>query len=390
MTNTIADIQNGNDKERSPLSRVVRRLFLADFFQITLTSTEAELANDAVDNKYTVAIAQAFVYGLLLVPALFLLNTEIVVSVLIPTTMVAGTAWFSVSLASIKAKFENFGMELTTDLFVAFTLSLLMLFLATATSLTKEFWEAAVLPFSESTWISGIAALLAICVVGKLVFSIFSGSLKYDINDAMLTGQNEAAERFFKKSLSVLHNTSEVLKNGRSLHVANYSIGVAFYEVFSSIRESSPTSDANKIRNLIEEANRLVEEPSMAEDKANDITISLTNSFLESCRKSVPDSVKDKSFAAIEDEIECLFRTQELTPKKTEMLEQRLQEELKAQSNEELSPLGISRVRKELSVLVMNELDGAEDQEMTDLRISVILTEISNLIEEYGYRIRID
>lgn len=385
----MIDDQSTEQQKPGLISKAIRRLFLRKFFNITLTATEAGLANDAVESKYRVALVQAAIFGALLLPALFLLDTEIVVSVLIPTTMVAGTAWFSVSLASIKAKFENFGMELTTDLFVAFSLSLLMLLLATATSLTRGFWESSLQHLANNQLYAGGAAALAVLVVGKLVVSIFAGSLKYDINDAMLTGQNEAAERFFKKSLSVLHNTSEVLKTGRSLHVANYSIGVAFYEVFSSIQESSPSSDRHRIKELVNEANKLITKPSMDEAQANEITISVTRAFLKACGESVPESKSDKSFIAIEDELSCLSVTQKLLPEKSKLVEQMLDEEINSSETGSISPLQLQRLKVEVASAALKHIDGAEDQEMTDLRISVILTEISNLIEEYGYRIRI-
>jgi hypothetical protein len=43
--------------------------------------------------------------------------------------MVAGTAWFSISLANIKQKFEKFGLELTMNVFEAFSISLGLLFM---------------------------------------------------------------------------------------------------------------------------------------------------------------------------------------------------------------------------------------------------------------------
>jgi uncharacterized membrane protein len=183
------------------------------------------MADDSVKEKYAPSIKAAILYSLLLIPSLLLLDTSIVISVLIPTTMVAGTAWFSVSLASMKKKFEKFGMELTTNLFLAFVLSLIMLFLATLTSLTKVVWSPYIPEnIKTNSLILTISAILAVIVVGKLLYSIFAGSLKYDVNDAMLTGQNEAAEKFFKKSLSLLFTTSQQLRQGMELQVANYSL----------------------------------------------------------------------------------------------------------------------------------------------------------------------
>ncbi|NNJ84375.1 MAG: hypothetical protein HKP13_05485, partial [Gammaproteobacteria bacterium] len=123
------------------LKQFVRNVILGRFYEIALSTDERKLADDAVNHKYIRAIRQASFFSILLIPSLLLLDTEIVVSILIPTTMVAGTAWFAISLAAMKQKFEKFGTELTTDLFVAFTLSLMMLFLAALASLTMEFWK---------------------------------------------------------------------------------------------------------------------------------------------------------------------------------------------------------------------------------------------------------
>ena len=49
----------------------------------------------------------------------------------------------------------------------------------------------------------------------------------------MLTGQNEAAELFYKRSLSLLNRSAEYLRKGNRLEVSNYYVGIAFYEIFS-------------------------------------------------------------------------------------------------------------------------------------------------------------
>jgi len=334
---------NGLAKQKefgwSPLAVAIKLLILGRFFKISLTTDEYEVARSAVVEKYAKAISQTLMYSLLLVPALLLLDTQIVISVVVPSSMVAGTAWFAVSLASMKKKFEQFGMELTADLFIAFTLSLSMLFLSTAASLTKDFWAESVSRYEGIPGLKPIAAALAILVVGRLAFAIFAGSLKYDINDAMLTGQNEAAERFFRKSLSLLHSTSELLRTQISLQVANYSIGVAFYEVFTIVRTlgglNGSASEQNK---FFERCNLLIRRPSMEKEEADKIAVTLIEEFVSLCSRS-SDVSEHKSYIAVRDEIECLKKN-----------------------------------------------DG-EDYEMIDTRMSVVLSEISNLIEELGQRL---
>jgi hypothetical protein len=326
----------------SMLKRLIETKILGEFYKIDLSNFERAMADDAVAYKYIPAISKSVIYSVLLMPALLLLDTSIVVSVLIPTTMVAGTAWFSVSLASMKKKFENFGMELTTHLFVAFTLSLTMLFLSTLTALTSDIWSRYIPAVANDPTVKLIAALLAVCVVGKLLLSIFAGSLKYDINDAMLTGQNEAAERFFKQSLSLLFTTSQQLRQGMKLQVANYSLGLAFYEVFNNIKEIK-SSGLKDIESLLDSANSLIEKPSMKQHEADKIVLDLIRSFVESCDKR-EEVNKHRSYQAIQSELKCLANN-----------------------------LG----KKEGD-------EGWEEQKMVDTRMAIVFSEMSNLIEEFG------
>lgn len=315
------------------VERLLRRLILGEFFRIPLSNLESDTAEKALRLKYVPAVRSALVYGALLLPAVVMLDTSIVVSVLIPTTMVAGTAWYAVSLASMKKKFENFGMELTTDLFVAFALSLVMLFLATTASLTKTLGFELPPSFMPS-WARYGAGVLALVAVGKLLYAIFAGSIKYDINDAMLTGQNEAAERYFKASLSLLHTTSAALRQSRSLQVANYSIGLAFFEVFKDIKKQYKGGVLDvKLSEWIEESNQLIRKPSMSKAEADARALELVRAFVAAC---APNVTEHKSYEALLVEIQCLAE------------------------------------------------NTSEEQFMTDTRMSVVFTEISNLLEEYG------
>ena len=81
---------------------------LMSFFEIDLTNSEKQIAIDSIINKYSVASKRAFYNCILGTFPILFLDTSIIVNVLIPITMVAGTAWFSISLASMKQKFETF------------------------------------------------------------------------------------------------------------------------------------------------------------------------------------------------------------------------------------------------------------------------------------------
>jgi hypothetical protein len=151
----------------------------------------------------------------------------------------------------------------------------------------------------------------------------------------MLTGQNEAAEKFFKKSLSLLHSTAELLKSGKNLHVANYSLGLAFYEVFSDIQKRGVRAMGD-VDILVEKANELIRRPSMQEKEADMIAIELAQHFLDGCKAGAPEVQTHKSYSAIQVELECLRDNTD------------------------------------------------EQQVMKDTRLSVVFDEISTLIEEFG------
>lgn len=93
----------------------------------------------------------AVAYSLISIMPILFLDTSILISVLIPITMVAGTAWFSISLANMKQKFEAFGLELTVNLFEAFSISLGLLFMLSLFSLSSFLWQdiVAVLPLQN-------------------------------------------------------------------------------------------------------------------------------------------------------------------------------------------------------------------------------------------------
>jgi len=321
----------------------IKKQILRNFYQIELSNFEKQMADDAVTQKYVPSILSTLFYSFMLIPALLILNTNVVISVLIPTTMVAGTAWFSVSLANMKKKFEDFGMELTKHLFIAFTLSLAMLLLSTIASITSVLWNPYIPKVAKQPIPILLSSLLAILVVIKLLYSIFAGSLKYDINDAMLTGQNEAAERFFKQSLSLLYTTSLQLRSGMSLQVANYSLGIAFYEIFNNIKELQHNYFTIDMSDLLNNANKLIESPAMKQTEADLIVLRLIHSFIELCSNS--EAVQaHRSYKAIKTELICLSKN-----------------------------------------MALDEVDiNKEKQVMVDTIMSVVFSEMSNLIEEFG------
>ena len=279
-------------------NRILRR-----FFAIALSSNEQSVAKESVTKKYAIALKRTFFYCLLWVFPIVLLDTTTIVSVLIPITMVAWTAWFAISLANMKQKFEQFGLELTKNLFEAFSISLGLLFLLSIFSLAQEFWQP-LISFLPYYYIRKIAALIfGTIIIGNIIYKIFIGSIKYDINDSMLAGQNEAAENYYRKALSLLNLLSTHLQSGKPTDVANYYIGIAFFEIFNRMQQL--IGNSVELSTYINNANELIKEPWMKQQEADNIAISLIKIFVWYCRKPT-DHLSQKSFQAINDELYCL------------------------------------------------------------------------------------
>lgn len=114
--------------------RFIESVFLKRFSEIDLTGLETVAVQNAVQNKYAPALREGIILTILMVPAAFLFDSQILATVLIPITMVSGTAWFAISLATVRMKFQKFGVELTAEVFKSFVDSLGVLGLLTIVS----------------------------------------------------------------------------------------------------------------------------------------------------------------------------------------------------------------------------------------------------------------
>lgn len=285
------------------LKFLITNILLKRFFKIDLSGIEKEITKDSIQQKYIPALQEGLVIGLMILPAIFFLDTAVLVNVLIPITMVAGTAWFAVSLANMKKKFENFGVEITTALFKSFVSALVILGLLAFFSLLPDSFNGIHEFGTDRIIIQYIASSLGVVVVIRVLWNLFAGALKYDINDSMLTGQTEAAEKFFKKSLSLLHALAENLRVGKGLEIANYYIGSCFYEIFSFIRAAGVLN--GKLEGLMNEALKLKNNPEMSQEEADHISIELIEKFLSYC-VNIEGEKSVKSYANIQDELHVL------------------------------------------------------------------------------------
>ena len=79
--------------------KIIKEIILKDFFKIDLSNIEKKIAIESVNEKYANCVKNALISAIFIFPAALFLETGILINVLIPITMVAGTAWFAVSLA---------------------------------------------------------------------------------------------------------------------------------------------------------------------------------------------------------------------------------------------------------------------------------------------------
>jgi hypothetical protein len=319
------------------IKKILTDKVLKTFFAIPLSSKERQIAIESVDLKYVPAIQNSIIYSLLCLPAILVLDMGIVVAVLTPVTMVSGTAWFAVSLANMKKKFETFGTELTVDLFESFVISLLLLLMIAIVAVNPVIFGF-VSSYGDNDLVKLVAGIFAALVVVRISLKILLGALKYDMNDAMLTGQAEAAQKYYTKSLSFFHQSAAALKSGKSLEVANYHIANSFFELFSYVKNKIKTKriSASTIDNLIKTAAEMKRTPNSDQKKIDKMSIQLIESFLVIC-SGVEDDEAKKSLANIKLELESI-----------------------------------------------KDDKSTESQEMVDTRFASIFQEIAELIEEQG------
>ena len=241
------------------LDNFFRKVVFKNFLKIDLNAVELATAEESLTTKYSHGVKESLFYGLLVIPTLLFVDTSVLSSVLIPITMVSGTAWFAVSLVNIKQKFGSFGNELTIDLYRSFTTSLIFLSLMTLISLNPFLFSSISAWGKQYSLVPLISGAIGTLLVFKMIYDVFSGATKYDMNDSMLTGQNEAAEKYFTRSLSLLNSCAAHHKTGISADVSGYYVGLAFFEVFNYILISK--GDHSEIQTLITEAGLLKSQP---------------------------------------------------------------------------------------------------------------------------------
>ncbi len=278
------------------LESFFRKIVFRRFLEIDLNAVEKATAEESLTSKYTRGTAESLLYGALMLPTLLFVNTSILSSVLIPITMVSGTAWFAVSLVNIKKKFEPFGNELTIDLYRAFITSLVFLGLMTLVALNFPLFAPITVLGNSYPILGRLSGITGTLLVLKMIYDTFLGATKYDMNDSMLTGQSEAAEKYFKRSLSLLNSCASHLKAGATAETAGYFAGLAFYEVFNYIIMAR--GEQPETRRLVEETEKLKATPPVTKREIAERCGQLVSEFLKSVRNLADVSTR-KSYQNI-------------------------------------------------------------------------------------------
>ena len=250
----------------------------------TLSDTDRHRVVKAVKDKYGPALVSAIGILLFMLPALFFIEAESIQGVLIPVVFVSGTAWFAISLASMRDDLSDFGIQLTYDLLVSFISSLLVLFIIVVLAINPWIKGFIVSTITQgdaelANGISIVSGILAALGLARIFFKLISGTIKYDANDSMLSGQNEKAEIYFKRALSDLRRTAADLRRDLPLELANYHLSWAL-EYFCldllNSQASSKDSENSHLRDMVRMLQEIRAKPDINQrqaDKAFVVTI---------------------------------------------------------------------------------------------------------------------
>lgn len=293
----------------------IERYVLNNFRKISLSQAEQQIYNDAMIQKIIPSITATFFVSICTVPPILFLDSETLITILIPITMVTGGAWFAISVANIKKKFEGFALELITSMYKSFSSSLFILLLIGIFSFFEPFTTSITLWGSHHVSIQLLAGFIGIIPIGYIIWHLYIGALKYDINDSMLAGQHEVAEQYFKdalfkRSLNLLYVAVEKLRDGKSLSVANYYLGIAFTELFTymhtyfiSMEEAGGVifAQCSKLRNF----------PSMQQQEADTICVQLIQYFMLFVKKHEQEESIQKCIKNIRSELVAMAEKEE-------------------------------------------------------------------------------
>jgi len=258
-----------------------------DFYSADITPVEENIATNGIKEIFTPVILRALCWAALGLPATITLDTSNVSLFLTPIAFIAGTAWFIISLSTIKLKFKNFSVDITKNIFESFLTSLfLMLFIAVIALNSSIFAVKMIFPELIMYYLKIASVLLASTVAIRIVYLIVIGSIQYATNDAMLTGQRELMQEYYRRSLSFLYLVADLIRKESDVKVTNYYISDAFSRIFNIaknyVKKQSKQNYGKKleeIENLNNKALEVLSCPEKNQEKIQHIFYSLLTGF---------------------------------------------------------------------------------------------------------------
>lgn len=275
-----------------------------DFYSADITPVEENLATSGIKEIFVPVILKSFFWALLGLPAAITLNTTNVSLFLTPIAFIAGTAWFIISLSTIKLKFKNFSADITKNIFESFLTSLfLLLFIALIALSSSAVTPNLIISENVMHYVRVVSAILASGVAIRIVYLIVIGSIQYATNDAMLTGQRELMQEYYRRSLSFLFQVADLIRKEPDVKVTNYYISDAFSRVFNVAKNSVNGEKQKVIDQLNTKALEILASPEKDQKKIYQTFIDLLTGFKKLLN---PNNKAARKINYIDIEYQCL------------------------------------------------------------------------------------
>ena len=125
------------------------------------------------------------------------------------------------------------------------------------------------------------------------------------MNDAMLTGQNEAAQQFFTNSMSFSYQVTDLIRRDDNIQTTNYYISDGFSRIFNTmtIIQEEKGKDFSKAKKLNELVLRILRNPQMNQ---KEVWVTFLTALLGFKDLLNPNNNAAKKIGYIDIEIDCL------------------------------------------------------------------------------------
>lgn len=257
---------------------------------------ERGMIEESIRGKYIPATRNSIIAAGLGVPGIVTSPDAATIMIILTAVFTTtGVAWFTMSLKEVKEKFSPFGTQLTSYMLQAFLSTLLMTVISAGYTLASPEIQAifnwateAGVKLEMPNGLGIVAAKTGTLLSGSFAIKrLVSAVIKFDANDAMLTGSSDAAKKFFEKSISTLRDASRILKDKHSLESANLQIGTAlndYYEYLLEIKAPIPTELDPEI------LQKLISNPCMKQDKFDTKLVPMLKSCIAQFKEFISET----------------------------------------------------------------------------------------------------